>query len=79
MNNEFLDLFREELAKYIIAKIPGVNPRHVRWFVDYYASEEKLSFQQMAEMEEDIKTDNGIGKPVRGIREKLDNTNIGGY
>ena len=78
VDNQFLEILRNELFNIIVNRIPGINQKHLSWFIDYYASEEQFSFKEIAEIQTDQEyTDNAIGKAVRALKKQIDNTTLG--
>jgi len=72
-----LKIFREEISSETVRILPKTKPDHVKWFVEYYASQEKFTFQDIAEMEPRELTDNAIGKAVRKLKRKLPEKSLG--
>lgn len=81
VNDAFLRVFRTELKEIILKRVSGVNPKHLKFFIEYYASEEILTDQQISDIHlnqtgEELNY-NSVGKARRKLEKQIDNTTLG--
>ena len=81
VNDTFLKILRNELKEIILKRVSGVNPKHLKFFIEYYAAEEILTDQQIAEIHlnqtgEELNY-NSVGKARRKLEKMIDNTTLG--